>query len=102
VSTNNKILWKTAVYPLSNFTNEFNALSPTGQDTLDKLIHELEVIQDPEDHPASRDCPGIQGFNHAIKFIVHNDSITLIVALDRIMEGTPFEDNTITLFSCSE
>ena len=101
MSINNKILWKTAVYPLSNFTNEFHALSRNGQDVIDKLLHEIEVMLDPEDHQTSRDCPGIQGFNHAIKFVINN-SITLIVALDRIMEGTPFEDNTITLFSCSE
>ena len=101
MSQNNKIFWKTAVYPLSNFKNEFNALSSDAQNVLDRLIHELEILRDPEDHSASRDCPGIQGFNHAIKFVV-NDSITLIVAIDRIMEDTPFEDNTITLFSCSE
>ncbi len=57
-------------------------------------------MANPEDHNFSIDCPRIQGFNHAVKYIL-DSNLTLLVALDRIDSGVKI-DRIITLYSCSE
>ena len=96
----NSNLWTLQTYPLSDFPNEFNSLSQTSQNQIESLLRELVVMQDPEDHPTSMDCPGVQGFHHAVKFSI-NGTLVLIVALDRIDIGE-HHDHAITLYSCSE
>ena len=96
----NRNVWELQVYPLSNFKTEFNTLKTESQNKVLKLISEVTVLVDPEDHNFSFGCPGIQGFNHAIKFIIDADLI-LIVAVDRIDSGVQI-DRIITLYSCSE
>src|SRR5690348_16023275 len=93
-------IWKIQVYPLSNFQEEFLALSDTSQKIIIQVLRDLIQMPDPEDHATSIDCPSIQGFNHAVKYIMNNSPV-LIVALDRIQLGH-YVDNVITLFSCSE
>lgn len=93
-------VWELQVYPLSNFKSEFNTLSTESQDKVLKLISEIIILPDPEDHNFSFGCPGIQGFNNAIKFII-TTNLVLIVALDRIDSGVQI-DRVITLYSCSE
>jgi len=93
-------IWGIQVYPLTNFRDQFNALSKSSQQTIESLLRDLVQMTDPEDHATSRDCPGIQGFNHAVKYVIDN-YVTLIVALDRI-DLNDYHDHMITLFSCSE
>ena len=88
------------VYPLSDFKAEFNKLINSSQKKIIKLLNELVVMTDPEDHDFSIDCPSIQGFNHAVKYIL-DANLILLVALDRIDSGIAIE-RIITLYSCSE
>lgn len=99
MSTNN-IFWKTAVYLQSKFQTEFDNLNPTSQNVIDKLIHELEIMVDPEDHKCAIGCPHIPHVYNAIQY--HSGNVGLVVALDRIMDKTTFQDNIISLVSCSE
>lgn len=92
-------IWAIQTYPLADFKDQFLALSPPAQDAILSLLEQLAPMVDPEDHNASMDCPGIKGFNHAVKYVLNN-SIVLIIALDRIDMGTHV-DHTIVLFSCS-
>lgn len=92
--------WFLQIYPLSDFKNEFNALQELSQNKIINLLNELVVMIDPEDHNFSIDCPSIQGFNHAVKYILDTNLI-LLVALDRIDSGVQIE-RVITLYSCSE
>jgi len=92
--------WALQIYPLSDFQNEFNELKIPSQKKIIKLLHELVVLIDPEDHNFSIDCPSIHGFNHAVKYIL-DAHLILLVALDRIDSGVKI-DRIITLHSCSE
>jgi len=98
MSKNNN--WTLQVYPLSDFKTEFIELKSSSQKKIIKLLNELVVLVDPEDHDFSIDCPSIQGFNHAVKYIL-DANLILLVALDRIDSGIEIE-RTITLYSCSE
>lgn len=93
-------IWTISVYPLSDFRNQFNSLGRPAQDAIERLLRELVLMSDPEDHTWSIDCPRIEGFNHAIQFVIP-PNIVLIVALDRIELGN-HSSRIITLFSCSE
>ncbi len=93
-------VWSLQIFPLSDFSKEFNALSEPSQKQIIQLLNELVILPDPEDHRFSNDCPGIQGFNHAVKYIV-DANLILLIALDRIDSGVEVE-RTISLFSCSE
>ncbi len=57
-------------------------------------------MDEPELHNSVVSSPNIVGFNTAVKY--QRGNIVLIVALDRTMEDTDYEVDTITLFSCSE
>jgi len=92
--------WSLQIYPLSNFKSEFESLTTTSKHQIIQLLRELVVLTDPEDHDFSIDCPSIQGFNHAVKYILTSNLI-LLVALDRIDSGIHI-DRIITLYSCSE
>ncbi|MEX0862694.1 hypothetical protein [Nitrosopumilus sp.] len=92
--------WSLQIYPLSDFKKEFNLLTKTSQNQIIQLLNELIVLTDPEDHNFSIDCPSIQGFNHAVKYIL-TSKLILLIALDRIDSGIHIE-RIITLYSCSE
>lgn len=98
MSTSN--IWSVQTYPLSDFKTQFNSLSELSQTKVIKLLRDLVIMTDPEDHNFSIDCPSIQGFNHAVKYIL-DEHLVLIVALDRIDSGVKIE-RIITLHSCSE
>lgn len=92
--------WALQIYPFSDFKTEYNSLSIPSRKQIIKLLDELIVMVDPEDHDFSIDCPSIQGFNHAVKYIL-TANLILLVALDRIDSGVNIE-RVITLYSCSE
>lgn len=92
--------WDIQTYPLSNFKDEFNSLQESSQIKVIQLLKDLVSMVDPEDHNFSIDCPSIQGFNHAVKYIL-DERLVLLVALDRIDSGVQIE-RVITLYSCSE
>ena len=92
-------MWQIQVYENSDYVNEFNALNKAQKDAVDALLEEISQMNDPEDHKCSLDCPSIPNINYAIKFLC--EEVILIVALDRIMENTDFEEKVISLYSCS-
>jgi len=86
--------------PSKDFKNQFGELTKSSQKKIIKLLKELVVLVDPEDHNFSIDCPSIQGFNHVVKYIL-DANLVLLVALDRVDSGVTI-DRIITLYSCSE
>jgi len=92
-------VWEVQVYTDSNYPTEFNALAGSNKDKIDSLLEELVVINDPEDHRCAVDCPHIPDVYNAVKY--QYDNVVLIVALERIMEGTDYEVDKISLYSCS-
>jgi len=92
-------VWEVQVYTNSNYPTEFNTLDNSDKDVIDSLLEELVIMDDPEDHQCAVDCPHIPNVYNAVKFQFEN--IVLIVALDRIMEGTEYEEDIISLYSCS-
>ena len=98
MSKNNK--WSLQIHHLSNFKAEFNGLKNSSQKKIIKLLNELVVMTDPEDHNFSINCPSIQEFNYAVKYIL-DANLILLVALDRIDSGIEIQQ-IITLHSCSE
>lgn len=92
-------MWEVKVYTNSNYPTEFNALDGSNKDEIDSLLEELVIMDDPEDHRCAVDCPHIPDVYNTVKFQYEN--VVLIVALDRIMEDTDYEVNTISLYSCS-
>lgn len=97
---NKSNIWTLQIYPLSDFKTEFIALKKSSRKNIIALLNELVVMSDPEDHNFSIDCPSIQGFNHAVKYVL-DANLILLVALDRIDNGMHVE-RIITLYSCSE
>ena len=92
-------LWSIDV-PSIDFKKKFCLLQDSSKQKILNLLRELVVMSDPEDHNFSIDCPSIQGFNHAVKYIL-DEHLVLLVALDRIDSGVQIE-RIITLYSCSE
>jgi len=92
-------VWEVQVYTNSNYPIEFNALDGSNKDEVDSLLEELVIMDDPEDHRCAVDCPHIPDVYNTVKF--QCESVVLIVALDRIMEGTDYEVDIISLYSCS-
>ena len=97
---NKSNVWALQIYPLSDFKTEFITLKKSSRKNIITLLNELIVMSDPEDHNFSIDCPSIQGFNHAVKYVL-DANLILLVALDRIDSGIHV-DRIITLYSCSE
>ena len=97
---NKSNIWSLQIYPLSDFATEFIVLKKSSRKNIITLLNELVVMSDPEDHNFSIDCPSIQGFNHAVKYVL-DANLILLVALDRIDSGIKVE-RIITLYSCSE
>ena len=93
-------MWGLQVYQFSDYVKEFNALDIANKNRIDSLLKEIISMQDPEDHRFAVDCSQIIGINYAVKF--QDNNLILIVALDRIMEDTDYEEDVISLYSCSE
>lgn len=92
-------MWEVQVYTNSNYPTEFNALDGSNKDKIDSLLEELVIMNDPEDHRCAVDCPHIPDVYNAVKY--QYDNVVLIAALERIMEGTDYEVDKISLYSCS-
>ena len=86
--------------PSNDLKKQFKKVKLVSQEKIIKLLRELVIMIDPEDHNYSIDCPSIQGFNHAVKYIL-DANLILLVALDRVDSGMQI-DRIITLYSCSE
>jgi len=93
-------VWRIQVYPISDYKKEFNVLTNTEKDSIDELLEELIVIDEPEIHRSAVDTVNKEGFSLAVKY--QHDNIVLMIAIDRTMEDTNYEVDTITLFSCSK
>ena len=93
-------MWELQVYPDSRYIDDFKALDDLNKNSLDDLLDELMLMDDPEDHPCAIDCVNVPYANHAIK--LQCEKIILIISLDRIMENTDFEVDIINLYSCSQ
>lgn len=90
-------MWEFDIHPFSGFLDDYKKL--TDKNAFVELLNELVKIDDPEDHECAIDCPHIPGVYAAVKFMCRG--VLLIVSLNRLNDGTEFEQKIIALYSCS-